>query len=189
MRWDLGVGVQGKAVDAGTTGAAEGWLLACSANPRADAPDLLASPLATGEALLHRGHHGAGELRGVIDQRIIPRGHGGAETRFQVSQVAQLTDDPPADLLEDCRNVSIGGRLPLDKPGLEPLVGAIQRDPLKEDHMKMEFHIDGTAKTLDKRDRPRLDFGPLDTSCDCLVHVILPDRGADDRMDLGGEVL
>jgi hypothetical protein len=141
MGGDLGVGVQGKAVDAGTTGAAEGGRLACSANPRADAPDLLASPLATGEALLHRGHHGAGERRGVIDQRIIPRGHGGAETRCQVSQVAQLTEDPPADRLEDCRNISIGGRLPLAKPGRAPLVGALQRDPLQEDHMNMAIGV------------------------------------------------
>jgi hypothetical protein len=53
----------------------------------------------------------------------------------------------------------------------------------------MQMHIQGTAKALDKRDRPRVDGGPLHPSLDCLVHVILPDGGANDRMDHGREVL
>jgi hypothetical protein len=39
--------------------------------------------------------------------------------------------------------------------------------------MIMPMHMHGAAKVLEKRDRSRLDFGPLETSCDRLVHVIL----------------
>jgi hypothetical protein len=53
----------------------------------------------------------------------------------------------------------------------------------------MEVQIDRTAKTLDKGHRPRLDLGPWDTACDRLVHIILPNRGADDGMNLRGELL
>ena len=31
---------------------------------------------------------------------------------------------------------------------------------------------------------PGWTVGPRDASCDRLIHIILPDRGADDRMDL-----
>jgi hypothetical protein len=55
--------------------------------------------------------------------------------------------------------------------------------------MEMEVQIERTAKTLDKRDRARVDGGPLVPVCDRLVDVILPDGGADDGMDLGREVL
>ena len=51
--------------------------------------------------------------------------------------------------------------------------------------MEMEVHIERTAKTLDKRDRPRLDGGPREPAGDCLVHIILTDRRADDRMAYG----
>ena len=49
------------------------------------------------------------------EQGIIPGGYGGIDSRLQVSQVTQLTDDPPADLLEDPGNVRIAGRLDRDK--------------------------------------------------------------------------
>jgi hypothetical protein len=60
MGGDLGVGVQGEPVDAGTEGAAQERALALGAKARANAPDLLSSPLAKGDALLHRGGHGSG---------------------------------------------------------------------------------------------------------------------------------
>ena len=83
VRRDLGVGVERKALHTGTAGPRERGRLALAAKARADAPDLLASSLATGEALLHRGGHGTGEFGCVIDQRIISRGHGGDDARFQ----------------------------------------------------------------------------------------------------------
>ena len=55
--------------------------------------------------------------------------------------------------------------------------------------MEMEIQIDGTAETLDKCHRPWLDVGSRTASCDGFVHIILSDRGTDDRMDLRGEVL
>ena len=55
--------------------------------------------------------------------------------------------------------------------------------------MEMEVQIDGTAKALDKGHRPWLHVGSRKASGDCLVHIILTDRGANDRMDHGGEVL
>ena len=55
--------------------------------------------------------------------------------------------------------------------------------------MEMQMHIEGTPKTLHTCHRPWLDLGSHTASCDRLVHIILPDRGADDRMDRGGEVL
>ena len=65
----------------------------------------------------------------------------------------------------------------------------LERDALQEDAMEMEAHMERTAKTLDKRDRSRVDGGPRATALDCLVDVILPDCRADDGMDLGGELL
>ena len=101
----------------------------------------------------------------------------------------ELADDPSADLLDHRGDVGITGRLAREKARLEALVGAIEVDPLEEDAMEMEVHIDRTAETLDKCDRPRLDVGSREASCDGFVHIILPDRGANDRMDRGGEVL
>ncbi len=48
---DLDVGVPGQPVDAGTAGTGEPGRLALVTTSRAEAPDLLASPLPTGEAL------------------------------------------------------------------------------------------------------------------------------------------
>jgi hypothetical protein len=102
--------------------------LALGAKARANAPDLLAGPLANGEALLHGGDHGAGEFGGVIDQRIIAGRHRGIEARVQVSQAAQCTDDAPADVLDHGGNISIGGRFALDKAQLEAHFGPIEVD-------------------------------------------------------------
>ena len=66
MGRDLGVGVQGKALHAGTAGTGQRGRLTLVAKAGANAPDLLASPLAKGDALLHRGRHGAGEFGGVV---------------------------------------------------------------------------------------------------------------------------
>jgi hypothetical protein len=66
MGGDLGVGVERKAVDAGTACPGERGRLALSAKAGANAPHALASPLAKGDALLHRGGHGAGEFGYVI---------------------------------------------------------------------------------------------------------------------------
>src|SRR5215510_1971176 len=94
-----------------------------------------------------------------------------------------------ADLLDHVCDVGVSRWLDREKAWLEPLVGAIQIDPFKEDNMIMHIQINSATKALDKCYRSRLDFGPLETSCDRLVHVILTDRGANDRMDRGGEAL
>jgi hypothetical protein len=60
---------------------------------------------------------------------------------------------------------------------------------VRSPNMIMHIQINSAAKALDKCDQSRLDFGPLETSFDRLVHVILTNRGANDRMDRGGEVL
>src|SRR4030095_13381074 len=98
-------------------------------------------------------------------------------------------DDPPTDLLDHLCDVSVGRRCGLGKAGLEGRSGAVPIDPLYGDAMEMEGHIDRTAKTLDKRDRARVDGGPLVPLCDRLVDVVLPDGGADDGMELCREVL
>jgi hypothetical protein len=100
------------------------------AKPRADAPDLLASPLPKGDTLLHRSGHRAGELRRIVAQGIISRGHGGIDACLQVSQVAQCTDDPPTDLLDHGGDVSGGRWLDLDKSRLETLGSVIEIDVL-----------------------------------------------------------
>ena len=55
MRGNLGVGMQGKALDAGTAGTGARGCLAIPAKPCTHAPHLLARPLAKGQALLHGG--------------------------------------------------------------------------------------------------------------------------------------
>ena len=88
MRRDLGVGVEGKPVDAGTAGARERGMFPCITKPRPKTPHLLTGSLSKGDALLHRGSQGAGELGRVIDQRIMPRSHGGIDARLQIPQMA-----------------------------------------------------------------------------------------------------
>jgi hypothetical protein len=55
MGWDVGVGVHGKALHAGTAGTRQRGRLAVHAKAGAHAPHLLPGPLAKGQALLHRG--------------------------------------------------------------------------------------------------------------------------------------
>src|SRR4029453_1395359 len=55
--------------------------------------------------------------------------------------------------------------------------------------MIMEIQIDSTPETLDKCDRPRLDVRLFKASYDGFVHIILPDRGTDDGMDLRSQLL
>jgi hypothetical protein len=150
---------------------------------------VLPGPLPKGDALLDSGGHGASERRLVVKQGIIACGHGGVDARLQVSQPTQRADDPPTDLLEDCSNFRIAGRLALEEAWLAALVGPIKIDPLQEDKMKMDSQIDGPTKALDKRDGPRLDLLPFAPACDRLVHVILSNRGAEDSMDFRGQVL
>jgi hypothetical protein len=52
----------------------------------ANAPDLLASPLAKGDALLDGGRQGTGELGRVVAQGVIAGGRRRVEARLQVSQ-------------------------------------------------------------------------------------------------------
>jgi hypothetical protein len=61
-------------MQAGTAGTGERWRFPLVAKSRAAALDLLASPLPTGDALLHRGRHGMGECGFVIHQghRLSP---------------------------------------------------------------------------------------------------------------------
>ena len=47
-----------------------------------------------------------------------------------------------ADLLDHGGDVGIAGRLGFDKPGLEPLIGAIEIDPFEEDAMEMDIGIE-----------------------------------------------
>ena len=51
------------------------------------------------------------------------------------------------------------------------------------------LEIESTPETLDKGDRPRLDVGSLAATYDGFVHIILPDRGTNDGMDLRRQLL
>jgi hypothetical protein len=53
----------------------------------------------------------------------------------------------------------------------------------------MEVEIEGAAKALDNCDRPWLHLGPWEPTGERLVHIILPDRGTDNRMDLRRQLL
>jgi hypothetical protein len=88
VRGDLGVGVQGKPLHAGTVGTRQCGALTLMAKLRADALDLLSSPFPKGNALLHRSDHRAGEFGFVIAQGVIACRHHGVETRFEVPQMA-----------------------------------------------------------------------------------------------------
>src|SRR5882724_3525555 len=189
MGWHLGVGMQRKPVDTGTAGARECGEFPFIPKARANPSHRLPGPLAKGDALRDGGGQGARERGFVAAQGIIPGGYGCIDSRLQVSQPTQRADDPPTDLLEDLGNVRIAGRHALDKARLAALVGAIEVDALKEDNMKMEIQIEAAAESLEKRHRPWLDLLPLDATFDCLVHVVLCDRGPNNRMDLCRQVL
>src|SRR5262249_11421608 len=173
MRRNCRVGMQRKAVDTGTPRPGEPWRLTLNAKACTDAAYLLASSFAESDALLDRRRHGAGELRGGVAQGIIPGGHGRLYAHLQVAQLAELTDDPPADFLYHFCYIGIAGRLAREKAGFATFVSAIEVDPLQEDAMEMEVQIQSTAKALEKGDRARVDVRPLVTVCARLVDVIL----------------
>jgi len=141
VRRDLGVGVHRKPLHAGTVGACQHGRLALRAKARADAPDLLAHPFPTGDALRDRGRQGTGERGFVLHQGVIACRHRRIATRFEVPQTAELADDPMADFLNHVCHVGIAGRLDRDKAGLAARLGAIEVDALKKDTMKMEIGV------------------------------------------------
>jgi hypothetical protein len=130
MRRHRDLGVQRKAVHAGTAGTGEGRAFALVAKPRAYAAHLLAGAFPKGNTLRHRSRHGAGQLRLVVPQRIVARGHGSVEASLQIPQLTQLTDDTPADRRDHGGDVGIAGGRDGDKPGCEALVRAIDIDAL-----------------------------------------------------------
>src|SRR5262245_14381872 len=169
MRGDLGVGVQGKAVDPGTLRTRQGGVFTLVAKPRTDASDRLARPLPTGNALLHRSGHRAGEFGCVISQGVIAGRHRGVATRFEIPQLAELTDDAMADLLDHRGDVRVRRGLAWHKTWLEALARTIKKHPLEEEQVIVHIQIECTAKALDKRHRPWVDGGPFATALDCLV--------------------
>ncbi len=150
--------------------------------------DLLSGPLAKGNALLHRGGHGASELRLVVPERIVARGHHVLGARLERAPRAQLADDPLADLLEDRGDLRIGGRLLGAKTWREPLGGAVLIDPLKEDQVVMQIQIDASTEALQERHRAGLHGGPRGALLHGVIDIILPDGAADNGMDCGGEL-
>ena len=82
MRGDLSVGMERKALHTGTAGAGQRGRLAIHAKACAKAPHPLPRPLAKGQALLHGGRHGLGQLRRVITQGVIACGRRSVEARL-----------------------------------------------------------------------------------------------------------
>src|SRR5256885_15208242 len=72
VRRNLGVGVEGKPVDAGAARTSVPGRLVRIAKARADAAHVLASPFIKGDALLFRRRHVSGELWFVVSQWIVP---------------------------------------------------------------------------------------------------------------------
>ena len=173
----------------GTPRTGEPWCLALVPKARADATHLLPGSFPEGDALLHGSGHGAGEFWCGVAQGIIAGGHEGLYARLQIAQPAELADHAPTDLLDHGGNVGVGRRLDREKARLQAYGGTIEVDALKKEDMEMQMHMQGAAKALDKGDRSRMDGAPRVTVCDRLVDVILSDRGADDRMDFGREIL
>src|SRR5262249_36098984 len=115
MDWNLRVGMQGKALDAGTARTGEAWRLTLVAKAGTQAPDLLAHPFPQGDALRNRGRQGPGERGCVLHQGVRAGRHRRVAPRFQVSQVPEFAHDPPTDLLHDVCHVGITGWLTCDK--------------------------------------------------------------------------
>jgi len=84
-------------------------------------------------------------------------------------------------------SASLGGSA-LTKAGIEARFGAIEVDALQEDAMEMEVQLMALPKRWINVTDPGWTWS-RGTRCDHLVHIILPNRGTDDRMDLRGEVL
>src|SRR5215471_21447966 len=141
MRRNGRVGVEGKPVDTRTARPGEPWRLALRAKARADAAHLLAGAFTTSDAVLDRRRHGPSKRGLVVAQRIILGGHRGVQTRVQIAQPTQLTDDPATDFLEDRGDIAIGRRLTREKAGLQASGGAIEVDALKKEDMEMEMYI------------------------------------------------
>jgi hypothetical protein len=75
----------------------------------------------------------------------------------------------------------------LDPARLAACRAALAIEALKQDPMHMARQSYGAPEALAKGHRPRLDLLPFDVRLDRLMDVILRDRGADDRMGLGGQ--
>ncbi len=97
--------------------------------------DLLPGPFAKGNALLHRGPRGAGQLGVLVASRVVARGHHVLDVRFEITQRAQLADDTLADRVEHRRDLRISGRLLGSKTWREPPGCAVLIDPLKKNNM------------------------------------------------------
>jgi hypothetical protein len=100
-------------MDTGTAGTRQRGALPLGAKTCTNAPHLLTSPLAKGDALLHGGGQRARELRGVIHQWVIACRDCGVEARFQVPALPQCADDAPADLLHHVGDGRVGRWLTL----------------------------------------------------------------------------
>src|SRR5262249_56754312 len=114
--------------------------------------------------------------------RVIAAGyragrHRGVAPRLEIPQLAELTDDAVADLLDHRGDVRVRRWLAWHKTWLEALARTIEIDPLQEEHVIGHIQIQGAAKTLEKRDRSRVDLLPLHAAFDRLVDIILPNRG------------
>ena len=82
MGGNVSVGVQGKAVYAGATRAAQDGVLAFGAKARANPPDSLTGALTKGDALLYRGRQGAGQFGFGIDQGVVAGRDRGLQVRL-----------------------------------------------------------------------------------------------------------
>jgi hypothetical protein len=81
---------------------------------------------------------------------LIHRGFLGPENEIsyaiQIAPLAQLSDDALANLVEHRRDLRIRGWDSLNKPRLETLGGAIDKDALQEDKMVMQIQIEAAAE-------------------------------------------
>jgi hypothetical protein len=125
----VSVGMEGKAVDAGTAGPRQGGALACVAKARTDAPYPLPGPLAKGNALLHRGGQRPGQLGIVTCERIVTRGHHLLRVRFEIPQRAEGADNAPTDRLKDRGDVRVRWGAAGRKRGLRPWAARSTKTP------------------------------------------------------------
>jgi hypothetical protein len=93
------------------------------------------------QRILGQDDHVRSLLASVVTQGVIACRYNGIEARFQVPQLAELADDPMADLRDDRGNIGIGGRLACDKAWREARLSAIEVDAFKEDAMEMEVGV------------------------------------------------
>jgi hypothetical protein len=107
---------------------------------------------------------------------------------FQVAWPAERADAPPTDGLAHLCHVRIAGRLTLEKTGCEALIEAIEKNSFDGDDVVMKVQIETSAKSLEKGNRSWLDFLALNTAFNGLVDVKLCDGGADNAMNLRGQI-